>query len=247
MSQPRIVCWFSCGAPSAVVSKLLVAQNPDRDVVIARIRIPSEHPDNDRFAAEVSEWIGQKIVELRSDRYADTWDVWEKRRFISGPRGALCTTELKKMVRHEFQRVDDLQAFGYTAEERDRADRFRAQNPEIDLSTPLIEAGLTKADCKALIERAGIALPVLYRLGFRNNNCMPCGKASSPTYWNRVRLHFPDRFDRMARLSRELGSRLVQVGGDRIFLDELTDSPPGNDEPDIDCSLLCHIAERVMA
>lgn len=244
---PRIVCWFSHGAPSAVAAKMTIARKLNAEVVVASTSIPSEHPDNARFGSEVSEWLGRPIVYVSSDRYADTWDVWEQRRWISGPRGALCTTELKKMVRHKFQRVDDVQVFGYTVEERKRVEWFRANNPEVNLAVPLIDAGLTKADCKAIVQRAGIRLPVMYDLGFRNNNCIPCAKATSPSYWNRIRLHFPDRFDRMARLSRELDVRMVQVAGERLFLDELESSPPSDDEPDIECSLLCAIAETEMA
>lgn len=245
----RVVEWFSCGAPSAVSAKLTLAKyGRTHEVVIARIVIPSEHPDNDRFAADCEEWFGHPITNLSSTRYRDTWDVWEKRRFISGPQGALCTTELKKMVRQDFQRPDDIQVFGYTAEERKRAERFRGQNFEVRLETPLIEAGLTKSDCKALVSRAGIEIPMMYRLGFSNNNCIPCGKASSPAYWNRIRRHFPNRFDRMARLSRELGARLVKVNDARIFLDELDPALGAEDvEPDIECSLLCHIAEQEFA
>src|SRR5690606_22985152 len=124
----------------------------------------------------------------------------------------------------------------------------RDQNIEVTLRTPLIDEGLTKADCLALVDRAGIAIPAMYLLGFRNNNCVPCGKATSPAYWNRIRRHFPDKFDRMARLSRELGVRLARVSDERVFLDAL---PPElgrrDDEPDIECSLLCHIAEQEFA
>jgi len=240
----RTVVWFSCGAPSAVAAKLTLSRGP---AVIARIVIPSEHEDNERFSADVERWIGCGLTRLCSNRYADTWDVWERRRFISGPQGALCTTELKKMVRQDFQEPDDIQVFGYTVEERDRADLFRENNPDIMLATPLIDAGLTKEDCWALIVRAGIEIPILYRLGFRNNNCMPCAKATSPVYWNRVRQHFPERFDRMAQLSRLLKVRMTRMAGERVFLDELPDVVPAGVEPDIECSLMCAIAEQEMA
>lgn len=61
MTHDRIVCWFSCGAASAVATKLAIEENNKRDklpLVIARCRIDEEHPDNDRFAAQCSEWFG---------------------------------------------------------------------------------------------------------------------------------------------------------------------------------------------
>jgi hypothetical protein len=150
---------------------------------------------------------------------------------------------MKKAVRWAFEQdwQPDLQAFGYTAEERNRADRFRKQNPEVNLVTPLIDEGLTKDDCHRLVEAAGIIIPAMYRLGFNNNNCIGCVKASSPAYWNRVRRLFPDVFEARAKLSRELGCKLIRgTTGDRprSFLDEL-DPNEGGAEPAIDCSLLC--------
>lgn len=232
----RVVCWFSAGAASAVAAKLALQQHDRENVVIARVVIPSEHTDNDRFAADCQRWFNHPIVELRSARYADTWDVWEKRRFLVGPKGALCTTELKKMVRHEFQLADDIQVFGYTAEEQDRADRFRAQNFEVILQTPLIDARLNKADCLGMIERVGIELPTMYKLGYQNNNCIGCVKGGMG-YWNKIRKDFPDTFARMAALERTIG-RSVTKG---TFLDEL-DPTRGRyeTEADIECSLLCH-------
>ena len=171
----RVLAWFSAGAASAVATKLAIADHGER-VTVATIDPGSEHPDNDRFREDCAEWFGVPIVTLKSDRYRDTWQVWEERRFLVGPAGALCTTELKKRVRFAFERPDDVQVFGYTAEETNRADRFREQNPGLTLSTPLIDRGLTKADCLAIVARAGIELPAMYQLGYRNNNCGGCVK-----------------------------------------------------------------------
>lgn len=245
----RIVAWFSCGAASAVACKLLLARRkPGEQIAIVRIYLPDEHPDNDRFARECEAWLRVPIIRRASSDYpGGCFDVWSRRRYMSGVAGAICTTELKKAVRHNFEREwqPDAQAFGFTMEERARAERFRANNPEVRLLTPLLDAGLSKADCLALIERAGIELPAMYRLGFANNNCIGCVKAQSPRYWNRVRQHFPERFDRIAGLADELGAKLVKVNDERIALSAL---PVGlvDDQPEIEahCSLLCAIAEN---
>ena len=240
MSDPRVICWFSCGDASAVATKLALKKyGGTHEVVVARICIDSEHPDNDRFASECSKWFGAPIIELRSPDYVDTWAVWEKRKFIAGPKGAPCTGLLKKAVRYEFQRPDDIHIFGYTAEEEGRAKRFVETNFEIAAELPLIEAKLRKPDCHALVRAAGIVLPAMYLLGFMNNNCIGCPKGGAG-YWNMIRRHFPDVFWRMARLSRELGARLVRQDGVRIFLDELRpETGRQQDEPTIECSPFC--------
>jgi len=241
----RTVVWFSSGAASAVAAKIAVTSRDN--VHLVYIDTGAEHPDNTRFTADVAAWCDAPIETLKSDRYDDTWQVWEKRRYLNGPTGALCTAELKKRPRFAYQHPDDVQAFGYTAEEAKRADRFSEQNPGVDLWTPLIERGLGKTDCLTIIERAGIELPVMYRLGYRNNNCIGCVKGGLG-YWNKIRVDFPDVFDRMARLERDIGATCSRDDDGAVWLDEL-DPDRGNykAEPSGDCSLLCAITEEEIA
>lgn len=240
----RTVCWFSAGAASAIATKIAMTEGP---VTIAYVDPGSEHPDNARFLDECEEWFGQRIERMRSERYVDTWQVWTERRFLVGPAGALCTAELKKKVRYGFERPDDRQVFGYTAEERHRANRFRDQNPAVDLWCPLIDRDLGKSDCLAMIDRAGIRLPVMYELGYRNNNCIGCPKGGIG-YWNKIRQDFPETFDRMALLERELGHSVLKDAAGPIWLDAL-DPDRGNHatEPDFSCSLMCALAEEEIA
>lgn len=238
----RTVVWFSAGAASAVAAKLVLAEQVP-DTVVAYIDPGSEHPDNQRFLADCEAWFGASITRLKSEKYADTWDVFKRERYLVGPTGAKCTAELKKKVRYAFERPTDIQVFGYTSEERSRAERFVEQNPGVTLRTPLIEHGLSKSDCLAMIDRAGIELPAMYRLGYRNNNCVGCVKGGAG-YWNKIRRDFPDVFDRMAAVERELGRTVVRRDGEAVYLDEL-DPQVGNhqDEPNFECSLMCHLAE----
>lgn len=229
----RTLVWFSAGAASAVAAKIALRER--QNVVIAYTDPGSEHPDNARFLVECESWFGREIVRLKSPDYADTWQVWKERRYLNGPAGALCTVELKKRQRFDFQQPDDEQVFGYTVEEQPRADRFRQNNPDVQLWTPLIEQGLRKSDCLAIIDRAGIELPAMYRLGYRNNNCIGCVKGGRG-YWNKIRRDFPDTFSRMAAMEREIGRSCINGQ----FLDELDPSVGKHqEEADMDCSLLC--------
>ena len=238
----RTLCWFSAGAASAVATKLALAVDPT--ATIATIDTGSEHPDRGRFVDACEEWFERPVIRLKSDRYPDTWSVWEARRFIVSHHGAPCTIELKKRVRHAFERPDDRQVFGYTADGRDaaRARRFLEQNPGVDLWTPLIERQLTKSDCLALLDRVGIALPALYLLGYQNANCLGCPRGGIG-YWNKIRQDFPAVFDRMARLERDLGHAVLSDHDGPVWLDQL--DPNRGDhasEPSFDCSLSCAAA-----
>lgn len=235
----RTVVWVSAGAASAVAAKLTP------HAVLAYCETGAEHPDNQRFLEDVEGWTGRPVHRIRSQKYSSTWDVWEKRRFMAGPGGALCTTELKIAPRLAWQRPDDVHVFGYTCDKPDqiRAERMRLNWPEMQIRTPLIDAGLTKAACLAMIERANIALPPLYAMGFQNNNCIPCVKATSPAYWALVRKKFPDEFARVAKLARELEVRLCRIDDERRFIDEIPEDQSTTDPIQPACDFLCALAE----
>ena len=247
MVDQRTICWFSAGAASAIATQLTLKDMREGEVVICRCDTGAEHEDNDRFEADCAAWFGQEIITLKNDEYKDTWDVWEKTRWLAGIKGARCTSELKIIPRQDFQRVEgDSHVFGYTADSSDvaRAKRLTENHFELTIETPLIERGLTKAACIKMLSRAGIAPPITYAMGFHNANCLPCVKATSPNYWALIRKEFPDKFDRMARLSRDLGVRLARVKGDRVFIDEIPADWPTTDPIVADCDFLCAIAER---
>jgi len=223
------------------------------EIKVCRIVIPEESEDNDRFAADCERWFSHPVTLLRSTEYDGAEDVWTKRRFMSGPRGAPCTKALKRDVRKDFEErwQPDMQVFGYTCDrsDRDRADQFRMDHPEIGLVCNLIDAGLTKDDCFGIVHRAGIELPLRYRQGFRNNNCRGCVKASSLSYWQRTKKHDPETFERRRVLEAELGVKLIRMGDGerkRLSLDEMPEGEPDGNEPDLDCSLMCVIAESAM-
>lgn len=152
----RTVSWFSCGAASAVATKLALQE---RDITIAYCEIKEEHPDNKRFLKECEQWFGQEIVILRNEFYKGSiYNVFEKN-YMRTPAGSPCTRALKKQVREKFEKPTDIQVFGYTAEEQNRVDRFIDANNDVNIWPILVERGLDKSDCLAMIQNAGIELP----------------------------------------------------------------------------------------
>ena len=239
----RRVAWFSCGAASAVAAQI---SNPD---VRAYCDTGSEDWDNHRFMAACEfEFSWPRVTILRSEKYTDTWDVWDKRNYLSGINGAPCTLELKIKPRLAFQRPDDTHIWGYTADKADivRADSLCEHYPGMTMEFPLIEKGLTKAACLAMLISKGIDPPRTYDEGFPNANCMPCVKATSPNYWALFRLRRPDIFERMAKLSRAKNVRLTRINNIRIFIDEIPHDWPVTQPIAPECDMLCHLAEQEM-
>ena len=239
----RKVIWFSCGAASAVTAKRAKEKYGEITVAYCDTMV-SEHPDNRRFFSDVQEWIGQKIIVIGSTDYKDVDDVFKRTRFMSSPKGARCTAEMKKIPRFEFQRPDDIHFFGFTWEEASRIKGFEADNHDIQVEWILRDQAIDKKECYHIIKEAGIELPAMYQLGYTNNNCLGCVKATSPGYWNKIRQDFPGVFKRRAEQSRELGVRLARVKDVRVFLDELPEDATGDFKENISCGPDCGLERQ---
>jgi 3'-phosphoadenosine 5'-phosphosulfate sulfotransferase (PAPS reductase)/FAD synthetase len=241
----HIAVWFSCGAASAVAAKLtLESYGQTNKISIVNNPIKEEHEDNRRFLKDVESWLGHTIEFATRRKYPNKSceEVWSDRRFMSGPKGAPCTLELKKMARQEWEEVNnpDYTVLGFTSEEKKRADRFRLTERET-LLTPLIDADLTKQDCFDLLQSAGIKLPQIYSLGFPNANCIGCVKATSPTYWNLVRKEFPEVFASREKQSSEIGAKLARYKGKRVYLKDLPEDAKGASlkSYNFECGIFC--------
>jgi len=234
--------WFSAGAASAVSAKYAVKEHGD-DCRVIYCDTGSEHEDNKRFLKDVEKWIDHPIEILKNEKYKDHWDVMEKTRYLIGPGGARCSVELKKKIRIDVSNIDDIHVLGYTIEETTRASDFDERNEFTKTYYPLIKNNISKSDCLGIIWKAGIEIPAMYKMGYNHNNCIGCprGKAG---YWNKIRVDFPEAFDRMAKLERELGRSINRrPDGTKTFLDQL-DPNAGNykEEPPISCGIGCQLA-----
>jgi hypothetical protein len=247
-----MVCQFSCGAASAVATKLILAECPSEDVVIANAFLVEEHEDNRRFLADCEKWFMHPIIVVRDEKYGASTDaIWKRKRFMVGHRNAPCSAELKRKVLGQLKQPGDVIVLGFTREEVDRFDSLCDRFPEETFMAPLIERGLGKDDCLAIIERAGIELPLMYRLGYDNANCIGCPKGGQ-AYWQNIREDFPERFATVMEIQESIGpgaNFLRFRSGDRkeerMSLREL---PPGRGdmtaEPSFSCSFFCVLAEQ---
>ncbi len=243
-----MICWFSCGAASAVATKLALIQKQQKPIRIIYIKIHEEHPDNSRFLKECEQWFDHKIETFGNENYnSSIYEVFKRKRYLTGPSGAPCTKTLKKEVRQKLSKPGDNNIFGYTIEEKSRLDAFIDAN-NILISAPLIEQKLTKSDCLQIIKKTGIALPAMYRLGYKNNNCIGCVKGGAG-YWNKIRKDFPEYFEKMANMEEFLGRTVtkITISGERVRI-KLRDLPADagrfkEDEPS-ECGIFCETAAK---
>lgn len=82
----------------------------------------------------------------------------------------------------------------------------------------------------------------MYKLGYDHNNCIGCVKGKMG-YWNKVRVDFPDIFNRMAQTERAIGASINRKNGQPVYLDEL-DPTAGHQQKEvtIECGVFCEAA-----
>lgn len=231
------IVWFSAGCTSAVAAKFAISRY--KDCVVYYIDTGSHHPDSMRFLHDCEKWFGCHIHILRSRKFISHWDVLEKTSYINGVAGARCTLELKKKVRYELEDslgVWSRQILGFSIEEQLRAKRFCEQNPKTKAEFPLIEEGLSKSECIAILRKVGIEIPVMYRLGFHNNNCIGCVKGGKG-YWSAIRLHFPEVFFKMSAFEHKIGHSCING----CYLSQLPADYPITYPIVESCSLWCNV------
>lgn len=244
----RVIAQFSCGAASAIATRMARAQHKDAEFHILNAFIKEEDEDNRRFLADCETWIGQRAVVLRDEKYGASADeVWRRKQYMKGMHGAPCSGALKRAVLDTFKRPDDLLVFGFTAEEQDRFEDFVERNPQLRCSAPLVEAGVGKSDCLAMVRRAGIELPLAYRQGFQNANCVGCPKGGEG-YWNHVRKVHPIVFQKRLERQESIGPGAYffrdRATGERFGLKDLDPKAGRHDEPLPACSFFCEMAEQ---
>ena len=232
---------FSSGAASAVACALA---RPDR---ILYADTGSEDWDNERFRLECEAKLFSVPVEVvKSDKYATTWETWEGERYLGGVAGAPCARALKARPLRAARHTNDVVIIGYTADETRRADHLSEIGEEL-FEFPLIERGITKEGARALLAEWGIREPRVYAMGFEHANCIPCCKASSGDYWQRIRKHFPAEFERYAETeqrARERGRNRGQAywHGEWLTLRELPVAEPKGVGKVPACDFLCQLA-----
>lgn len=234
------VCWISAGV-SSFIAGYLVKETVDKFIYT---HIDNQHEDSLRFIKDCEKALG-KPIEILQSQYKSIDNVIETFGFINGPYGAKCTDVLKKRVRKEWEygKEDLTYVWGFDSSkrERQRAQRTIESMNKVKHEFPLIDRNLTKEDCHGLLRQLDIKRPMMYDLGYRNNNCIGCVKGGKG-YWNKIRIDFPEVFEARAKQEREVGHTCIKG----IYLDEL-DPNVGRIEDEVmeECSIMCQLVNSV--
>lgn len=212
------VCWLSAGVSSFIAGYI------ERDTIdkYIYIDIKDQHEDSMRFIKDCEKILGKKCEILKSDEYLDVEDAIRKKGIVRHVHTgyAPCTVLLKKDVRRKWEQnhadYEITYVWGFDVNEKHRADRLLKTDVEHNHVFPLIERNLLKSDAQEMCALLGVKRPIMYDLGYSNNNCIGCVKGGMG-YWNKIRIDFPDVFEKRAKMERDINRRILK----ECFLDEL--------------------------
>lgn len=212
MGNKKIICWWSGGITSAVACKIAIERFGIENCQVIMIDTKNEDADTYRFKKDCEKWYGLPITSITAvgTKYENIQDVWLKKLSLNTATGAICSTELKRWVRENWQKHNeyDYQIFGYEFDKKEmnRALGMHKNNPVAKPIFPLLMMGYDKPKCLDIIENeAGIKVPNAYYYGFKNNNCLQTGCVQGGIgYWQLMRDIKPEVFNAMAEMEHTL-------------------------------------------
>lgn len=260
-----VIAWWSGGVTSAVTCSICISWFGVDNVRVVFMDTKNEDDSTYVFLKQCEGWYGKQIETLSNDNYSNIKEVWTKFLALNNATGAICSSELKRDIRREFERNNSFsyQAFGFDIDEFKRAKGMKENNPESRPIFPLIANLLSKKDCIKIIQNANnlftpLELPKPYLLGYGNNNCWKTGCVKGGIgYWQKIQNEFPDKFEAMAKTEHELtdlkGQPVTMLkdqmkGGGLVFLKPHPDYPEVKDismmkgrepKPLIECNGFC--------
>jgi len=221
MVNNKIIAWWSGGITSAVACKVAIDLYGKENCRIIMIDTCNEHPDTYRFKEDCSKWYGIKIETISEvgASYESIQDVWLRHKSLNVAHGAICSTQLKRKARENFQKENEFefQVFGFEFDKKEfnRALSLKMNHPKAKSIYPLLMLGYDKDDCIKIVTDAGIDIPVMYKMGFRNNNCFNTGCVQGGIgYWQKMKIEFPEKFDAMA----EMEHKLTELKGEPVTM-----------------------------
>lgn len=268
----KIVCWWSGGVTSAVACRIAIGIYGLDNCQFIMNDTNAEDADTYRFKADCEIWYGKEIETISNPAYTTIQEVWRKFKGMNFAKGAICSSELKREVRLEWERNNtfDHQVFGFDISEANRAKALKLNYPKSNPIFPLLYLALSKKDCIKIINEAGIEIPAAYQMGFKNNNCLQVGCVQGGVgYWQKMMREYPEKFDAMAAMEHELtelkgkpvtilkdqSKKAKESGNTLVFLKkhpsypelkDITQMPPCRVESLIECNGLCGTNDKVL-
>lgn len=174
-----------------------------------------EHPDLYRFLDDLEVYFDHPIVRDSDGRSPE--DLCVQKKALANDRRPFCSDILKAKRLQKFYKFGDTLVFGIGCQEKHRAQRIvHRYFYDVQVKTgkmcrfkfPLIINKVGEAEVNKFFMDAGIRLPLLYRLGFKHNNCSGGCVRSGKATWKRLYLELPEVYLERERVEEMVRNKL---------------------------------------
>lgn len=189
---------FGCGVNSVAMTIMLINGGWRGPIVMADTG--NEHPETMCYLEYFGKWLAERELEIMTLSPATHPDLYGKRERETGSleafclmRGIIpllasrwCSQEWKQRPLDKWRKAHGiattLQGICASEPQRIRDDSF--------VRYPLYEEGITRGECKCVIQRAGLALPI-------KSGCFFC-PGQRLANWKRLYYGYPELYERAA-------------------------------------------------
>jgi len=202
---------FSGGAASSVVAEMVARRFP-ADTILLHTPTYGEHPDADRFRAQVAAHIGLPITVAADGR--TIWELIRENRWFPNNLRGYCTETLKKRPAKRFLKAlggpyTVYYGFGRDEAHRVLRQRLRYAQEGVEFQAPLHALQIPDDFVFRVIrDDWKICLPEPYKY-MTHNNCIPCYKAGMK-HWYDVLTYYPDYYRKAVLLEIEIGRTMFK-------------------------------------
>lgn len=220
----RIIVAISGGKASAWCAGWALKNYPKDDVILYFNDTKWEHKDLYRFLDELAVYFDKEITFDSDGRSPES--LFYDNRAIANNRMPFCSRILKAERLQAFYKDGDTLVFGIGVDESQRINRLVGVYQTVAVKTgkwpklrfPLISENMTSEKVNDWLTSIGIQEPLLYRLGFKHNNCSGGCVRAGKKHWKMLYEKLPEVYADRERVEREmqdfLGKKIT------IFKDE---------------------------
>jgi len=208
--KQRVIVGLSGGKASAYCANYALHRFPKENVILYFNDTKWEHPDLYRFLNELSYYYKKEITFDSDGRNPE--ELFYDNRALANNRMPFCSRILKAERLQNYYRDGDIIIFGIGINEVHRSSRLitvydrvaKKKKKSAKLQFPLISKNISSKEVDQWLLSTGIKEPLLYRMGFKHNNCSGGCVRAGKKQWKLLYEKLPEVYTERERVENEM-------------------------------------------